>query len=274
MINRLFSIFDPSSSFIKLSYLYSVIFILFILLSVKKSSSVNKQIIASLKRKIVKERKFIIPNKKGNNLITITLFMLILLINVIALFPQNFPNTSQVTLNVLIAIILWISTLLFGMIKNTKRFLIHLVPQGTPTFLINFIVLIELVRILIRPITLSVRLTANILAGHLLISLLRDFLINRRNFILISMLPFILTILERAVAFIQAYVFVTLVTLYATENQYVKKISSISHSRKKTLTSYRIYFCLLFNFFNNYLNKYKSLYYTYINIINFNLDFF
>jgi F-type H+-transporting ATPase subunit a len=93
------------------------------------------------------------------------------------------------------------------------------VPQGTPTFLINFIVLIEIIRILIRPITLSVRLTANILAGHLLISLLRNFIMRRNFFGIILLLPFILTVLERAVAFIQAYVFVTLVTLYATENQ-------------------------------------------------------
>jgi len=96
-----------------------------------------------------------------------------------------------------------------------------LVPQGTPSFLINFIVLIELTRTIIRPITLCVRLTANIVAGHLLITLLNNFLIQRRipAFFFIRATPFILTVLERAVAFIQAYVFVTLVTLYANENQ-------------------------------------------------------
>jgi len=74
---------------------------------------------------------------------------------------------------------------------------------------------------MIRPITLCVRLTANIVAGHLLITLLNNFLIQRRilAFFFIRAIPFILTVLERAVAFIQAYVFVTLVTLYANENQ-------------------------------------------------------
>jgi len=74
---------------------------------------------------------------------------------------------------------------------------------------------------MIRPITLCVRLTANIVAGHLLITLLNNFLIQRRFSLIFIMgiTPFILTVLERAVAFIQAYVFVTLVTLYANENQ-------------------------------------------------------
>jgi len=104
---------------------------------------------------------------------------------------------------------------------KTNNFLIHLVPQGTPSFLINFMVLIELTRTLIRPITLCVRLTANIVAGHLLITLLNNFLISNGFFMFftIGLTPFVLTVLERAVAFIQAYVFVTLITLYANETQ-------------------------------------------------------
>jgi len=247
--------FDPSSSILKINYLYRIIFLLFFILPLKKASSINIQLISSIKSKITKETRFIINYKKGNNLVTITLFFIIFILNFMALFPQNFANTSQVTLNVLLAIVLWIRTLIFGITQNTKSFLIHLVPQGTPTFLMNFIVLIESIRILIRPITLSVRLTANILAGHLLISLLRRFLINRDMFVIMSLLPFILTVLETAVAFIQAYVFVTLITLYATENQYAKKISSFSYSWKKTLAFNRLNLCFLFNYFNSIMNE-------------------
>ena len=95
----------------------------------------------------------------------------------------------------------------------------HLVPQGTPTALINFIVIIEAIRNLIRPITLCVRLTANLVAGHLLISLLGRALtqINTLPLIIVSVTPLILTLLESAVAVIQAYVFMTLITLYSTE---------------------------------------------------------
>jgi F-type H+-transporting ATPase subunit a len=107
----------------------------------------------------------------------------------------------------------------FGWVKNTNHILAHLVPQGTPGALINFMVLIELVSNLIRPITLCVRLTANIIAGHLLISLLGNALvrISLTGTAFLLIIPIMLTILEAAVACIQAYVFITLITLYTTE---------------------------------------------------------
>ena len=95
----------------------------------------------------------------------------------------------------------------------------HLVPQGTPAALIMFIVLIEFVRNIIRPITLCVRLTANLIAGHLLMSLLGNALVSMPPFYntLSLPIPLMLTVLESAVACIQAYVFITLITLYTTE---------------------------------------------------------
>jgi len=90
--------------------------------------------------------------------------------------------------------------------------------MGTPLILINFIVLIELVSNIIRPITLSVRLCANIVAGHLLLSLLSNFSLNRFIYFYYSLSGLlILGILEIAVALIQGYVFITLVSLYSTE---------------------------------------------------------
>jgi F-type H+-transporting ATPase subunit a len=97
--------------------------------------------------------------------------------------------------------------------------LAHLLPQGTPPILIVFMVVIELTRTIIRPITLCVRLTANLIAGHLLITLLGNFIlsINLRSIALTSLCPLLLTILESAVALIQAYVFITLISLYLSE---------------------------------------------------------
>jgi len=97
--------------------------------------------------------------------------------------------------------------------------LAHLVPSGTPYALIPFMVLIELIRNIIRPLTLSVRLAANIVAGHLLLTLLRS---QCSNVILLILLPLIVTlvllaVLESAVALIQAYVFSVLRTLYIAE---------------------------------------------------------
>ena len=93
----------------------------------------------------------------------------------------------------------------------------HLVPQGTPNVLIMFIVLIELVRNIIRPVTLCVRLTANLIAGHLLISLLGNALV-RRGIVFLMFVPVLLTILEMAVSFIQAYVFSLLASSYIKDS--------------------------------------------------------
>jgi len=95
----------------------------------------------------------------------------------------------------------------------------HLVPSGTPPALIAFIVLIETVRNVIRPITLSVRLAANMVAGHLLITLLGNQGVGLASTAipLLVGVQILLVVLESAVALIQAYVFTTLTTLYARE---------------------------------------------------------
>jgi ATP synthase subunit 6 len=98
---------------------------------------------------------------------------------------------------------------LFSFFKESST---HLVPSGTPIGLIRFIVLIELVRQLIRPITLGVRLAANLTAGHLLLQLLSSI---RLRVTVMSQLP--LLVLELLVAVVQGYVFVLLLTLYLSE---------------------------------------------------------
>ena len=98
--------------------------------------------------------------------------------------------------------------------KNLNSFLAHIVPTGTPIALSQFITLIERVSQIIRPITLSVRLAANITAGHILIALSRTSVIILNH---IRLILIILLILEIAVAFIQRYVFVVLITIYLRE---------------------------------------------------------
>lgn len=99
----------------------------------------------------------------------------------------------------------------------------HLLPEGTPTLLIPILIVIETISLFIRPLALGVRLTANLTAGHLLIQL-----IATAAFVLLPIIPtvailtatvlFLLTLLEVAVAIIQAYVFVLLLSLYLQEN--------------------------------------------------------
>ena len=144
--------------------------------------------------------------------------------NYIGLIPYTFTSSSHLRFTLRLALLVWLSLILGYLIISFSEFLIHLVPFGTPMGLISLIVLIELVRVIIRPITLSVRLAANMVAGHLLISLVCIPSL-RRNFAIFLCLfgVRIMIVLERAVALIQAYVFSTLRSLYISDfNETVK----------------------------------------------------
>jgi F-type H+-transporting ATPase subunit a len=160
------------------------------------------------------------PNRKnGCTFIFISLFSIILFNNFLGLFPYIFTRTSHLTLTLTLALPLWISFIIYGWLNHTQHIFAHLVPQGTPSVLIPFIVCIETIRNVIRPGTLAVRLTANIIAGHLLLTLIG----NTGNSLSTFLLSFLiigqiaLLILESAVAIIQSYVFAVLSTLYSRE---------------------------------------------------------
>nr|AAQ05042.1 ATPase subunit 6 [Melospiza georgiana] len=164
-------------------------------------------------------------DKKGHKwaLILTSLMIFLLLINLLGLLPYTFTPTTQLSMNLALAFPLWLATLLTGLRNQPSASLAHLLPEGTPTLLIPALILIETTSLLIRPLALGVRLTANLTAGHLLIQL-----ISTATTTLFSTMPmvslltflvlFLLTILELAVAMIQAYVFVLLLSLYLQEN--------------------------------------------------------
>nr|QOD96165.1 ATP synthase F0 subunit 6 [Sinosuthora webbiana] len=164
-------------------------------------------------------------NKKGHKwaLILTSLMIFLLLINLLGLLPYTFTPTTQLSMNLALAFPLWLATLLTGLRNQPSATLGHLLPEGTPTPLIPALIMIETTSLLIRPLALGVRLTANLTAGHLLIQL-----ISTATMALSSTMPvvsiltflvlFLLTILEVAVAMIQAYVFVLLLSLYLQEN--------------------------------------------------------
>nr|WDE78609.1 ATP synthase subunit 6 [Regulus satrapa] len=171
-------------------------------------------------------KQLMIPlDKKGHKwaLILTSLMIFLLLINLLGLLPYTFTPTTQLSMNLALAFPLWLATLLTGLRNQPSASLGHLLPEGTPTLLIPALILIETTSLLIRPLALGVRLTANLTAGHLLIQL-----ISTATTVLLSTMPvvslltlmvlFLLTILEVAVAMIQAYVFVLLLSLYLQEN--------------------------------------------------------
>jgi len=118
-----------------------------------------------------------------------------------------------------LALPIWLGTILFSIIFQYNNLLAHLVPLGTPSFLIPIIVIIETVRNVIRPITLSIRLAANMVAGHLLLTLLGSQGPSSSSLVLVILLVslVLLLILEVAVACIQSYVFTILRSLYLND---------------------------------------------------------
>lgn len=223
MITNLFSVFDPSSRIlnISLNWLRTFIGLLIIPIIYWFLPSRYNIIWNSILNILHKEFKILlgISGHNGTTLIFISLFSIILFNNFIGLFPYIFTSTSHLTLTLTLALPLWISFIIYGWLNHTNHIFAHLVPQGTPAILIPFIVCIETIRNVIRPGTLAVRLTANIIAGHLLLTLLGN-TGPRISSIIISILlitQILLLILESAVAIIQSYVFAVLRTLYSRE---------------------------------------------------------
>lgn len=225
MINNLFSIFDPSTNLLNLSlnWLRTLIGLIFIPYSFWFFPNRLFFFWNFIIFKLHKEFKNLLGNSNisnnGSTFIFISLFSFILFNNFLGLFPYIFTRTSHLNISLSLSLSLWLRFIIYGWLNNTQHIFIHLIPQGTPSVLIPFIVLIETIRNIIRPGTLAVRLTANIIAGHLLLTLLRRRRNNISNYILIILIfiQILLLTLESAVAIIQAYVITVLSTLYSRE---------------------------------------------------------
>nr|YP_009442656.1 ATP synthase F0 subunit 6 [Myotis nigricans]ATO90434.1 ATPase subunit 6 [Myotis nigricans] len=166
-----------------------------------------------------------IHNKKGQTwtLMLISLIMFIGSTNLLGLLPHSFTPTTQLSMNLGMAIPLWAGTVILGFRHKTKASLAHFLPQGTPLPLIPMLVIIETISLFIQPMALAVRLTANITAGHLLIHLIGGATLALMNISMTTafitfVILVLLTVLEFAVALIQAYVFTLLVSLYLHDN--------------------------------------------------------
>jgi len=133
------------------------------------------------------------------------------------LTPYTFTPSRSISITLRLALVVWLFIEVGYFLRALSRFLSHLVPAGTPNLLIPLMVLIELVRNFIRPVTLSVRLAANIVAGHLLIRLINGGSLSVSRVIFIVGGGLVLFFLEIAVAFIQGYVFRTLRVIYTAE---------------------------------------------------------
>nr|WGS93916.1 ATP synthase F0 subunit 6 [Asterias amurensis] len=151
-----------------------------------------------------------------------SVFILLFSVNVLGLLPYAFTATSHISLTYSIGIPIWMSVNILGFYLSFNARLSHLVPQGTPSFLIPLMVIIETLSLFAQPIALGLRLAANLTAGHLLIYLMSTAIWVLMNNVTIASLTFIifvlLFLLEIGVACIQAYVFTALIHFYLVQN--------------------------------------------------------
>nr|YP_009740437.1 ATP synthase F0 subunit 6 [Bactrocera rubigina]QID03090.1 ATP synthase F0 subunit 6 [Bactrocera rubigina] len=222
-MTNLFSVFDPSSSIFNLSLNWMSTFLGLLLIPSAYWLMPSRWHIFwnSILLTLHKEFKTLLgpSGHSGSTFIFVSLFSLILFNNFMGLFPYIFTSTSHLTLTLTLALPLWLCFMLYGWINHTQHMFAHLVPQGTPSVLMPFMVCIETISNIIRPGTLAVRLAANMIAGHLLLTLLGN-TGPSLSYAIVSLLligQIALLILESAVAVIQSYVFAVLSTLYSSE---------------------------------------------------------
>ncbi len=148
-----------------------------------------------------------------------TLFMFILACNLVGLAPYSFTVTSHIAVTFALAITVFIGVTIVGFVKNGVGFLKFFVPSGVPAVMLVLLVPIEVLSYFIRPMSLSVRLFANMLAGHTLLKVFGGFVISLG--LLFGWVPFVFIIaftgLELLIAFLQAYVFTILACLYLND---------------------------------------------------------
>ncbi len=154
-----------------------------------------------------------------------SLFTFILVANLIGMMPYAFTTTSHLSITGPLAVLVIGLVIVFGLIKNGFGFFRLFLPSGVPIFIAPLLIVIEVISFLARPITLGMRLFANMLAGHIMLKLLAAFAVamfGAGGFaMIISPAPFLLAIaitaLEFLVAFIQAYVFALLTCVYLND---------------------------------------------------------
>src|SRR6266853_931569 len=154
-----------------------------------------------------------------------SLFMFIMVSNMIGIIPYTFTVSSHIIVTVALALLVFFTVLVYGFYKNGLKFFKLFVPAGVPIVILPLVVMIEIISFLSRPVSHSVRLFANMLAGHLTLKVFASFVTMLGAFgvagwagaVLPLALTVALTALELLVAFLQAYVFTILTCIYLND---------------------------------------------------------
>ena len=153
------------------------------------------------------------------------LFMFILICNLVGLIPYSFTVTSHIIVTVSLALLVFLTVVVVGISENGLHFFKLFVPSGVPIYILPLVVMIEVISFISRPLSHSVRLFANMLAGHITLNVFGGFVVMLLGATAavkaLAVLPFAMTIglfaLELLVAFLQAYVFTMLTCMYLND---------------------------------------------------------
>ena len=153
----------------------------------------------------------------------LTLFTFILFCNVLGLIPYSFTVTSHIIITLALALVVFIGATIIGFIRNGFGYLKLFVPSGVPFILLPLVVVIEIVSYFIRPMSLSIRLFANMMAGHMMLKVMAGFVVMLG--VAAGWLPLVAMVglygLELLVAALQAYVFALLTCMYLSDAMHV-----------------------------------------------------
>lgn len=167
-------------------------------------------------------REVLHENAKTYFPFVLTLFLFILFANVIGLIPYSFTVTSHIIVTLALALVVFIGATIIGFIRNGFGYLKLFVPSGVPALLLPLVVLIEIVSYFIRPLSLSIRLLTNMMAGHMMLKVMAGFVVMLGYFGFVPLLAMVgLTGLELLVAALQAYVFALLTCMYLSDAMHV-----------------------------------------------------
>jgi len=212
--------FTNASLFMAISSI-TILFLLFI--------GTKKKLLVPSKIQLITEMSYMfiakmISDTAGSNAkpffpFIFTLFMFVLFCNMIGMLPYSFTVTSHIIVTFALAALIFVGVTILGFIKHGIKYLELFVPKGVPIVLLPLIIVIEIISYLSRPVSLSVRLFANMMAGHTMLKVFGGFVISLG--LLGGWLPLsfsvALTGLEILVAFLQAYVFAILTCIYLND---------------------------------------------------------
>ena len=147
-----------------------------------------------------------------------TLFMFIVTSNLLGLLPYSFTVTSHIVVTFALAIVVFLGVTVIGLIKHKLHFFSFFVPKGVPMALIPILVPIEVISYLARPVSLSLRLFANMMAGHTLLKVVAGFVVPLGIFGIVPIAGLVaVSALELLIAFLQAYIFAILTCIYIND---------------------------------------------------------